>query len=153
MAKNRAVEQQQIQERRREVARLRLAGVRNQRELADRIGVSLGTINGDIRAINKQIDADTISDTTEAKRTDLARTEALIVALWPSAMNGKAHVVDRIVSLMQHKAKLLGLNAPEKREDTHRIEVMTMVEGIAESAGLNPEEIIAEAERYIKATQ
>lgn len=153
MAGKRAQRQQEILERRREVARLRLSGVRDQRDVAARLDVSLGTINGDFKAINEQWAQETTMDVDAEKQLDLARIEALIAVLWPIAMTGKAHIVDRIVSLMQHRAKLLGLEAPQRREDTHRIEVQHMVQRIAESSGLDEAEILAEAERIVKAAQ
>lgn len=134
MASKHVQRQQQVTERRREVARLRLAGVRDQRELAARLGVSLGTINSDIKAINQQWERETTLDIDAEKRIDLARIEALIVVLWPLALAGKAHVVDRIVSLMQHKAKLLGLEAPQKQD-------LNLTHIVREYVGINPEDV------------
>lgn len=116
MAGKRAQRQQEILERRREVARLRLSGVRDQREVAARLDVSVGTINGDFKAINEQWAQETTMDVDAEKQIDLARIDALIVALWDKARDGDERAIAQVLNLMQHRAKLLGLNAPEKRE-------------------------------------
>jgi transposase len=116
MAGKRAQRQQEILERRREVARLRLSGIRDQREVAARLDVSLGTINGDFKAINEQWAQETTMDVDAEKQIDLARIDALISALWDKARDGDERAIAQVLNLMQHRAKLLGLNAPEKRE-------------------------------------
>lgn len=103
-------------ERRREVARLRLAGVRDQREIAMRLGVSQPTISRDCDAIDAALDAETVTDTAAAKRLDLARVEAAIVVIWAQVMDGKLFAIDRLVSLMAHKAKLLGLETTQPQQ-------------------------------------
>ena len=141
------------QARRARVAALLLAGVTDQRRIAEQLDVSQPTISRDIRAIEADWQMTAAQDIAAAKGKDLERTERLIAALWDDARRGKWLATDRVISLMQHRAKLLGLNAPEKREDTHRIEVAHIVQHVAESTGLDPAEIIAEAERIVRAAQ
>lgn len=137
--------------RRRKVAALLMAGVSDQTTIAEQLGVSNATISRDIKVIEAEWQAAAVQDIAAAKGKDLQRTERLIQALWQDAIKGKWLATDRIIALMQHRAKLLGLEAPQKREDTHRIEIMSIVEGIAESTGLDTAEILAEAERIVKA--
>lgn len=139
--------------RRREVAAILLSGITNQTAIAEQLGVDQSTISRDISHVKKQWQVEAVQDIGEAKGKDLERTESLIVALWDKARNGDERAIAQVLNLMQHRAKLLGLNAPEKREDTHRIEVQHMVQQIAEWSGLDEAEILAEAERYIKAAQ
>lgn len=141
-----------IQARRAKVTALLLAGVTNQTQIAEQLQVDQSTISRDIKAIEKQWQESAVQDIAAAKGKDLQRTERLIQALWQDAIKGKWLATDRVISLMQHRAKLLGLEAPQKREDTHRIEILSIVEGIAESTGLDTAEILAEAERIVKAS-
>lgn len=84
--------------------------------MAARLDVSVGTINGDFKAINEQWAQETTMDVDAEKQIDLARIDALIVALWDKARDGDERAIAQVLNLMQHRAKLLGLNAPEKRE-------------------------------------
>ena len=49
------------------------------------------------------------------------RLDALLAALWPAAMAGNCRAVDRCLSVMHRRAKLLGLDAPSRRA----VEVIT----------------------------
>ncbi len=149
---NPAHTEQEMIERRMRVASIRLAGVRNQRQIAAQIGVSPATINRDIKALNAEWRERAAADVASEKGLDLDRTERLIAALWTQATGGKWLATDRVLSLMQHRAKLLGLEAPQKREETQRIEISMMVKRIAEEAGLDEAEIMAEAHRILAAT-
>lgn len=149
---NRRKHEVEMEARRRKVAAILLSGVSDQRTIADQLGVDRSTISRDIKAIEKQWQESAVQDIAAAKGKDLQRTERLIQALWQDAIKGKWLATDRVISLMQHRAKLLGLEAPQKREDTHRIEILSIVEGIAESTGLDTAEILAEAERIVKAS-
>lgn len=149
----RRAKQVEIEARRARVASLLLAGVSDQSKIAEQVGVDRSTISRDIKAIEADWQASAVQDIAAAKGKDLERTERLIAALWNDARNGKWLATDRVLALMQHRAKLLGLEAPQRREDTHRIEVTQIVQGIAESSGLDAAEILAEAERIVRAAQ
>lgn len=135
--------------RRRQVAALLLAGVSDQSRIADQLGVDRSTISRDIKQIEARWQAEAVQDIATAKGHDLERTERLIQALWQDAIKGKWLATDRVLSLMQHRAKLLGLEAPQKREETQRVEVRMLIERMAEQSGINPQEIMAEAERIL----
>jgi hypothetical protein len=49
-------------------------------------------------------------------RLELERLDGLFMALWPKARSGDGAAVDRVLAIMARRAKLLGLDAPEKRE-------------------------------------
>lgn len=147
-----AQKEQEMLERRSRVAQFRLGGVRNQRQIAKALGVSVATINRDFKALDAEWRERAAADIAVEKAIDLDRLDRLIMALWDKATKeGRWLATDRVLSLMQHRAKLLGLEAPQRREDTHRIEVTQIVQGIAESSGLDAAEILAEAERIVKA--
>ncbi len=138
--------------RRMQVANLLASGVTDQYRIAEHLGVNQSTISRDIRIVESQWWARAAEVIATAKGKDLARTERLIAALWTDAINGKWRATDRVIALMQHRARLLGLNAPEKREDTHRVDISLLVQRIAEETGLNAQEILAEAKRILQVT-
>lgn len=47
---------------------------------------------------------------------DFRRIEKLVKVIWPKAENGDLHAIDRVVRLLERKAKLLGLDAAIKAE-------------------------------------
>jgi hypothetical protein len=57
-------------------------------------------------------------EATEVTRMELERIDALFAAVWPAASAGDGPAVDRALAMMGRRAKLLGLDAPQKRELT-----------------------------------
>ena len=100
------------------VAALRLGGVRHQRVIAERLGVDQATISRDLAALDELYRERAAEDIAAAKGEDLDRLDVLLDALWEQATGpkAKAHVVDRILAIMDRRAKLLGLDAPVKNE-------------------------------------
>ena len=49
---------------------------------------------------------------------ELATLDALQGKLWPMAISGAGQVIDRVIHIMEHRAKLLGLYAPTQRKIT-----------------------------------
>ena len=68
-----------------------------------------------------------------------------ISALWPNVLAGKYGAIERLMQVLERRAKLLGLDAPVKVDIEHRIRA------IAAEAGLDPEEAVREAQRIVSA--
>jgi hypothetical protein len=69
----------------------------------------VGTAHADLQAIRAEW-AERRRDLVEqAAAEDLARTDAAIEAIWPAVLAGKAWAVDRLVSLLTYRARVLGL--------------------------------------------
>lgn len=115
---NRRANDAEIEARRRKVASALLAGSDNFTSIAKELGVSKPTISRDVKAIEAQWRAEAMQDISAAKGRDLRRTERMIGAMWAKALAGDERSAKMVLDLMQHRAKLLGLNAPEKRELT-----------------------------------
>ena len=135
--------------RRAKVAKLLLGGVTNQTDIAEQLGVDQSTISRDIKVIEAEWQTRAAEDIAKAKGKDLARVERLIQALWPEAIKGKWLATDRVLALMQHRAKLLGLEAPVKREDKLTIEYRTLVQEMAADAGLDTDDVMRELEAIL----
>lgn len=52
----------------------------------------------------------------EVRQLELERLDAMLLGLWPAARKGKEGAVDRVLRIMERRAKLLGLDAPVKAE-------------------------------------
>lgn len=107
----------EIANRRRVVATMRLAHL-TQEEIAHRLGVSAGTISGDMQAIRQEWAERRRTDYDEWVGEELAKLDRLEQALIPKAVQGDPVSVDRVLSVMDRRARLLGLDKPERFEHT-----------------------------------
>jgi len=71
---------------------------------------------------------------------ELARLDALQEALWAKALGGDVSTVDRVLKLMERRAKMLGLDAqpkaPEGDLDEQIQRELNRINGLEESSGL-----------------
>ena len=51
----------------------------------------------------------------DLRAEEVSRLDAMLTGLWPTARNGAVASVDRVVKIMERRAKLLGLDAPERK--------------------------------------
>jgi hypothetical protein len=110
--------QHEIEQRRRQVAAMRLAGVNDQGAIAKQLKVSRPTINRDFAAINEQWRKESAADIAEVKGRQAGRIEEMFRAIWVEARNGNLYAVDRALALMKREADLYGLDAPKRNELT-----------------------------------
>jgi AcrR family transcriptional regulator len=104
-----------IERRRADVTRLRLSGW-SMRDIAAHLGVSLGTIHGDLTAVFERT-ADRADDHVRREReTSLARIDAMTKGLWPKASTGDHEAVNSVRKLEERRAKLEGLDAASRHE-------------------------------------
>lgn len=96
-----------VEARRAKVAALILAGW-TQREMANSLGVSLGTINNDVSALRKEWQEREQSAIAEHIAIDLQRLEAAISAIWLSVQSGDMKAIHTMIDLLDSKMKLLG---------------------------------------------
>jgi len=145
---HRAQQAQAIVERRRDLAALWLDGVRDQRALATRLQVHHTTVMRDLRVLQADWRAAAAQDTAAAMGEDLARLEVALLAIWPKVKAGQYQAIDRLVRLLERKARMLGYEAPTQAE----LDIRVLVAQIAPGAGLTDEEqtlAITEAERIL----
>jgi hypothetical protein len=119
-------------ERQRQALELRKAGVGFQ-QIADQLGYGgpSGAFNAVARALQK-----VIQEPAEAVLAlELARLDAMLLGLWPKARAGHASAVDRVLKLMDRRAKYLGLDAPVK------VDLRQVVREMGETYGLTPDEL------------
>ena len=109
------------------------------RGLARALGCSVSTAHADLVAIRAEW-AERRRDLVEqAAAEDLARTDAAIAALWPAVTAGQGWAVDRLVSLLTYRARVLGLEMQR-----HELDVGELLAGYL--ARLAQAEVEVEAE-------
>lgn len=83
----------------------------------------------------------------EVRRIAVERLDRILFAIWQKALDGDYEAIDRVLRIEQRRAKLLGLDAPDKIDIEWRIRLM------AKSLGLDEEAAVVEAQRVIRESQ
>lgn len=99
--------------RRTQVAAMRLQR-RTQREMARVLNVSLGTINRDLQAVRDEWAERREQSYNDWVAEELALLDRLQRSLLPKAIEGNDRAVQRVLSVMERRARMLGLDQPEK---------------------------------------
>lgn len=102
------------------------------------IGEALGlSESGSARAVYRALDrikAEVRETAAQYVQLELERLDKMVFGLWSDAIKGRYGAVDRVLKIMERRARLLGLDAPT---------AISLVDWRAEvqEAGLNPSEI------------
>jgi hypothetical protein len=98
-------------ERRARALELRKAGA-----TYDQIATQLGFANrgGAYRAVATALKEITAEPAEEVRALELERLDAMLLGLWPQARKGSNGAVDRVLRIMERRAKLLGLDQPTR---------------------------------------
>lgn len=104
------------EEKARKALSLRLSGLD-----FDKIAAKVGYTNrsGAWKAVNNLLAERRHESEQEAKEllvVELDRVDAMLVAVWDSALKGNLQAVDRVIKLLERRAKYLGLDAPARSE-------------------------------------
>lgn len=92
---------------------LRKSGMTYQ-QIADEIGIS---VSGAFKHVSKALATFRAKAAEEAETVaalEAERLDSLHQALWPKAIQGDMPAVDRVLKIMERRAKLYGLDAPTK---------------------------------------
>jgi hypothetical protein len=133
--KNRAL----ATERQRQALELHRTGVGYQ-AIADRLGYA--GPSGAYKAVEAALRKTLQPPADELRTLELERLDLMHQALWPRAVAGNLRAVDRVLSIMKRRSRLLGLDAPK----TLAVSVEAMAEKMAERYGLEVVAVLAEAE-------
>lgn len=85
---------------------------RTYREIARQVGIGVASAHRLIAAAMAETRSAVAEDVMELRALELSRLDGLMVALWPKARRGDLAAVDRVLKIMERRAKLLGLDAP-----------------------------------------
>lgn len=98
-------------EKRRRALQLRKAGA-----TFDQIAEQVGYDNkgNAYRAVNQELADLPKEDAAELRDLEMARLDSLLTAMWPKAIGGNGWAVDRVLRIMERRARLAGLDQPEQ---------------------------------------
>jgi len=129
-----------LAQRRQKVSALRLMHY-TQREIAAEIGVSVATVNRDLAVVRAEWAERRSQSYEQWVGEELAKIDLLERAIMPAAISGDDKAQARLVQFMDRRARMMGLDKPERFEHT----VITMDAVEAEIARLERE--MSERER------
>ena len=101
-------------ERKRNALELRLAGA-SYRDIAQALDVSPATAMQDCKEALADIP---MQQADEMRTVELSRLDRLQRAVWPKAVKGDLQAVDRAIKIIDRRAKLFGLDAPQQVQIT-----------------------------------
>lgn len=100
-------------QRRIQALELRIAG-KNFREIGLAMGFSEQRAHQLVSEELIRLNAERSEAAVEVKRLELERLDALLAGVWEKAKGGDGPTIDRVIAIMQRRAKLQGLDAPTK---------------------------------------
>ena len=104
-----------------ECLRLRREGLTH-RAIAARLGVAPATAYRRVRHALDQVNQRNVEDAGTLRDLEAMRLDALQEAVWQQALDGDGKALDRILAIMGRRAKLLGLDAPQRQETKVKID-------------------------------
>jgi transcriptional regulator len=96
------------------VLKLRLQGL-SFREIAEQIGVCEQRAYTICRQELDRLNKIRTEAAEQTQRLEIGRLDALLAAVWAKAQQGDLHAIDRVLAIMQRRAKLLGLDLADKQ--------------------------------------
>lgn len=84
------------------------------REIGLRLGVSEPQAYKDVQSVLQKLAALELDKARELRQLDSERLDAALEALWPNIVGGKGWAIDRMISIMDRRARLFGLDMPTK---------------------------------------
>ena len=107
--------------RRRQVAANLLAGL-NYREMAEALGVSLGTIKNDVDFVMGHWQREQVAAATDYVTLQERRLDRALNAIWARVLNGDDKAIAAMLKIEERRAKLRGLDQPDKLEHSGSVE-------------------------------
>lgn len=99
--------------------KLRALEMRKARATYAQIATALGVPRSTAWKLVQSALKDTLQEPADdVRKLELETLDRLQFALWQQATNGNHGAVDRVLRVMERRAKLLGLDAPRKQELT-----------------------------------
>jgi transcriptional regulator with XRE-family HTH domain len=137
------------EQRKRDTARLFNLGITNEQEIARRLGVSRQAVGRYVKELRREWAEERRIDRDEWIDRELALLAALQEPFVADALKGKGFAMDRVLALMDRRAKYLGLDAPT-RIDVGRA-IRERAAELAEEHDLSTADVMAEMEAILEA--
>lgn len=88
-------------------------------EIGERLSISTTQAFRLVKEAMSEAKAQVQADAGDMKAEELSRLDGMLRGLWPDARKGQHGAVDRVLKIMERRAKLLGLDAPVKMTQTN----------------------------------
>lgn len=133
----RKVREAEREARRARVSYLLLAGATQER-IAEILGVTEKTIGSDVKLLVDEWRAQRKHDIDAAKVIDVERMDAMILKLWPDAMNKDRDAMRLVAALVNQKAQMMGYGKvpPQMLEINAPITIIEVVRPTEAAAAL-----------------
>ena len=95
--------------------------------IARDLGVSVQSAHRAVKRVLNRLNGEIAESVTDVRRMELERLDAMLGALWPKAARGNLTAVDRVLHIMERRAKLLGLDTPPTDAETSAVGVAVQV--------------------------
>lgn len=102
--------QTEMAERAKKVLRLKLSGA-SYPEIAEVLEISMSTAHGDIQRAIRNIPK---SEADQYREEELMKLDRLQRSVWEEALGGDHKAIDRVLKIIDRRAKFLGLDAPQQ---------------------------------------
>jgi len=139
-----------IAKRRDIVAANYLAGL-NYQDMADQLGVSIGTIASDIKSLLDEWREARLDLIEEAVLLEDRRLDVILNAIWTRAKEGDLSTIDRFLKVSESRRRLKGMDAPGRmqvdmrRDSDEETRSLPELRGVLEGALATFEELLAAA--------
>jgi hypothetical protein len=95
--------------------------------IARDLGVSVQSAHRAVKRALNRLNGEIAEGVTDVRRMELERLDAMLGALWPKAARGNPTAVDRVLHIMERRAKLLGLDTPSTGAENYAVGVAVQV--------------------------
>jgi hypothetical protein len=112
----------EMEERRKKVAANILAGL-NYRDIAEALGVTIGTISRDFKVIIGRLQKEQTPIAEQIVSLEIRRLDRALNAIYEKVQSGDQNSIDTMLKIMNQRAKYLGLYAPDKQELSGELEI------------------------------
>lgn len=126
----------EIELKRHQAIQLRLRGF-SYREIGEQIGCSTTTAFEYVNAVLERVKKETNETAEKARQLALGRIDIAVRGLMPKVEAGDARAAEVMAKLEERRAKLIGLDAPEK----HAIEAIAAVDTSQEATARHVREL------------
>ena len=116
-------------ERRKKALEFRKAGMTYE-QIAGQLGVTTGAAHKSVMTALKEIREKQNEAAEDVLAIELERLDTMLIGILPAARKGNQGAIDRVLRIMDRRAKYLGLDAPAKQDITSSGEPIKMIEVI-----------------------
>ncbi len=104
-------------ERKKEIVRLRRNGF-TLAKIAEQVGCSAQYAHKILTTYLERLETEFRNDVRELRQLEAERLDRAQLAVWDKAVKGDVGAIDRVLRIMERRARLFGLDAPARQEIT-----------------------------------